>query len=346
MNNENKEKLKKTLHDFLCKPKQYEETYKWDYLVTVSATFCLEDQKRGFLNFMEHIDCLPDLARLNGFNYNYGDGINLIHYAIIQCASIILGNGNWFSSLSNSASGRPVDAYVKFSDIIFGGDEYIDHDKYHQFPIRGNGMDVKLSVEKDDLAKLKLIIDLDRNPESRLRHIYCYLLRFKKLSIAEKLHSMYGRMGELVPSKALLEYWKNTLIDTPQMTKERFLKEWNSPKKHPLHRIVLNGPHAGQAIKILHKYNLLSKHDLKELLDSGLSPDFILDADYPSLTYRRLMHFIDEFSEDIDTSIRWRRADYMELDRFISEARHFIEWENERQKCKNNTACHSNDNNA
>ena len=327
------ELLKKSLHKFLVNGKGRLASYPWDFLVSVTATYCLEDREKEFLNFVEHIDLLPEISRLTQANdAKPWRRMSILKYLIVQCAAIILGNDTWFSSITELSS--PPDSYEKFSDIILEGYSHLENSERSKMPIRSIGEDVKIAAENDNVANLKLLIDLARNQECKLRNIYLYLLRVGKYHLAEKLHAVCGRLDELVAPKALFDYWKEKIILDSDMTSKRFGSEWINPNEYPLHHLIIQGPFQLQAIKILRRRKLLEEDNLDVIWNSGISPDFILDADYPSLTYRKLMHFYFEFGDDLQTAIQHKKPedDYSNLERNILEARQFIKWEN--GKCK------------
>jgi len=328
MNDTNKELLKQALHDYLRQGTEAgkQTDYTWEFMMTVTSVFCAEDSEKGFLNFMQHINHLPAISKM----IEEQEGIRSVNcaiYAIVQCASIIIGNGKWLGRFRSDYS------YHCFRDTIIKGYEGIAYFKEKAFPVRNLSVDIEQAAQNDNISNLKLLIDLAKNKTTKLKCIYNYLLRIGKHRLAEKLHTLYGRMDELVFEKNLLDYWQFYIISkNDKMTPERFISEWLSPEEYPLHHLVLKEFFLSNAIDTLHNNGLLTEV-MDVLWDSGISPDYLLNLEYPTLTFRKLMHFYFEFADDIQMAIQNSMIDkyYCEkLERRISEARHFVKWEKDK----------------
>jgi len=120
MDEKNKKLLSKALHDFLRNGEGREKKYPFELLSVLCTTFCAMDEKKGFLNFMNHIDLLPTIAKrclLKDSDFLSFNPTPIINYVIVQSASVLLGNGNCFLAVDSSDG----DGYDGFEDIVLNG---------------------------------------------------------------------------------------------------------------------------------------------------------------------------------------------------------------------------------
>ncbi len=323
MPKENLELVRCAFHEALrnCRGLHLEETYEGHALMYVCGTLSVQN-KRGFANFLENLSILPKLKkRLGDKRDTYSWDPTVLDFLVVQVAAILLGDGEW---IPIGGSGLYPRKYINLYNFLFNWSEIDNPKPLGKLRAFGITKNVKQAVENGNASVLKLLVDLAPNPEKRLKNIYCYLFNNRKRHLAEQLHSLAGKMDELVPAEYLFTYWYRC--------GKSFQEEWHRPEQHPLHHLVAKGPFNYHAVNYLRQMIEFDENTFQEFQDNGISPDATMFlAVCPDLTLRKLMHFFAEFADDLLAAAEYCGSKNRALLNQLRSAKNFVVWEQKRQ---------------
>jgi hypothetical protein len=150
----------------------------------------------------------------------------------------------------------------------------------------------KNDLDKEDVAKLILDVDLAREPENKLKYVCNYLYNNGKVSTLAEILAHYGDLyASPIPEEILVKYW---LIRRLCGTDEQCL--WKA-----LQHVMKRPENSKKYEKEV--FGVLNGNELQHALQNGFSLDFPLSQE-GGLTYRRLLCGISPLAEKLLRHIR------------------------------------------
>ena len=248
----------------------------------------------GFIYFLTHRERLLELSRYQaGFEYK-------ISYSVIS---------NWFRGFGLLAAWRLGYRSIEANNLLARLFSYDDFEYYakndfeknigNHYHIHMLKKEQKDALQSQDIARLRLYVDLAPEPGRKLKQLLCLAVKLELKKAAAALLGWLPEHPELIEDDCLLPLLKVLML--PSESDNGLQEKLNNPEQYPLLKNLLdNKTFKENWFQWLMQNGLLTSSVMKKMLDMGMPTNIVINHNtYLSGDYNSLHQLFKDYDHDL-----------------------------------------------
>ena len=248
----------------------------------------------GFIYFLTHRDEVVALSHYQaGFKYKISDS----------------GISNWFRGFGLLAAWRLGYRSIEANDLLarlfaygdFESSANYDFEKqignhYHIHMLKN---EQKNALQSQDIARLRLYVDLAPEPGRKLKQLLCLAVKLGLKKAAEEMLGWLPEHPELIEDDSLLPLLKVLML--PSESDNGLQEKLNNPEQYPLLKNLLdNKTFKENWFQWLMQNGLLSSSVMKTMLDMGMPTNSVINHNtYLSGDYNHFRQLFKDYDHEL-----------------------------------------------